>query len=284
MNYTLYLAELRLMLVALTMIKLLFFVRIFEEYGFLVSMIQYCIIDLIPFLVTYMLFLTIFAMLYTVLRMEPDPETAGIQNTPDFVIILLVAFRNAIGEVGLPTYSEVAGKDDSIFKSINILLIWATWYFQTFFLLVIMLNFLIAVIQSNYNKVINFQEMISYQHKAELNEECYQLYSYFRTLESFKIIVFSTSKEASTLENDEIAEVFDIIKTEVSKELKIIKQNMEQLSKNVKRLITNQDKINGKFHKKCEDLLTEQQEIYNEIQNFGSVVPSRMSSSVSHHK
>ena len=103
------------------------------------------------------------------------------------------------------------------------MLIWATWYIQTFFLLVVMLNFLIAVIQSNYNKVINFQEKIAYQHKAELNEECYQLYSYFRTLESFKIIIFSTSKEASTLENDEIAEVFDIIKSEVSKENKIIK-------------------------------------------------------------
>ena len=133
-NYTLYLAELRLMLVALTMIKLLFFVRIFEEYGFLVSMIQYCIIDLIPFLVSYMLFLIIFSMLYTVLRMEPDPETAGIQNIPDFIIILLVTFRNAIGEVGLPTYQAVSEKPESIYKSINILLIWCTWYFQTFFL------------------------------------------------------------------------------------------------------------------------------------------------------
>ena len=107
------------------------------------------------------------------------------------------------------------------------MLIWATWYIQTFFLLVVMLNFLIAVIQSNYNKVINFQEKIAYQHKAELNEETYQLYSYVKKLECYKIIVFTTSKEASTLENDEIAEIFDIIKSEITKENKIIKNNLD---------------------------------------------------------
>lgn len=64
--------------------------------------------------------------------------------------MLLVTFRNAIGEVGIPEYMDLARHEPGIFKSINILLIWFTWYFQTFFLLVIMLNFLIAVIQSNY--------------------------------------------------------------------------------------------------------------------------------------
>ena len=66
------------MLLILTMVKLLFFVRIFENFGFLVSMIQYCIMDLIPFLVSYMLFLIIISMIYTVLRMEPDGEVASI--------------------------------------------------------------------------------------------------------------------------------------------------------------------------------------------------------------
>ena len=82
--------------------------RIFEDFGFLVSMIQYCIIDLVPFLVTYVLFLIITSMVYTVLKAEPDGETAGIQNVPTFVIIVLVSFRNAIGEVGLPTYNYLA--------------------------------------------------------------------------------------------------------------------------------------------------------------------------------
>jgi hypothetical protein len=166
-------------------------------------------------------------MVYTVLKAEPDPETADIQNIPQFVVILLVTFRNAIGEVGLPTYNAIAARPDSVYKSVNIMLIWGTWYIQTFFLLVVMLNFLIAVIQSNYNKVINFQEKIAYQHKAELNEETYQLYSYVKKLECYKIIVFTTSKEASTLENDEIAEIFDIIKSEITKENKIIKNNLD---------------------------------------------------------
>lgn len=129
----LYLAELKLMLVTLAMIKLLFFVRIYDEFGILVSMIQFCIMDLVPFMTTYMLFLMIFTMMFTVLETEPDEETAGIENVPPFIVMILVTFRNAIGEVGLPTYEVLALKDPTIWKSMNILLIWGTWYFQTFF-------------------------------------------------------------------------------------------------------------------------------------------------------
>ena len=53
------------------------------------------------------------------------------------------------------------------------MLIWFTWYTNTFFMIVILLNFLIAVISQSYEKVIEQQLIYSYMHKAELNEECY---------------------------------------------------------------------------------------------------------------
>lgn len=75
---SLYLSELRLILISLAMMKLLFFVRIFEDFGFLVSMIQFCLFDLVPFMATYVLFMIIFSMVYIVLSTEPDGETASI--------------------------------------------------------------------------------------------------------------------------------------------------------------------------------------------------------------
>ena len=70
----------------------------------------------------------------------------------------------------MPMYAPLK-EDDSMFRSINVTLIWICWFFQAFFMLVIMLNFLIAVITSTYERVMNYQKIISYMHKAELNME-----------------------------------------------------------------------------------------------------------------
>ena len=87
--------------------------------------------------------------------------------------MLLQTFRTAIGELGMPMYGNILAKEESYFKDINIVLIWILWFAFTFFMLVIMLNFLIAVITSTYERVMNYQKIISYMHKAELNVETF---------------------------------------------------------------------------------------------------------------
>ena len=73
-------------------------------------------------------------------------------------------------------------------------MIWILWFFQTFWMIVVMLNFLIGVINSSYEKAMTFQEIIRYRHKAELNEECYIYKSFFYPLQEYKTIVFTTTK------------------------------------------------------------------------------------------
>ena len=136
--------------------KLLFFIRIFEAYGFLVQMIIYCVIDLIPFIMSYMIFLVVFSLCFVVLEMEIDPDVAAIQGPNYFAKMFLQSFRNSIGELGMPVYTKILERPHTIFTTINIFLIWFVWFVQTFFMLVIMLNFLIAVITSTYDRVINF--------------------------------------------------------------------------------------------------------------------------------
>jgi hypothetical protein len=112
----------------------------------------------------------------------------------------------------MPVYTEILQKEDRVFKGINISLIWLTWFFQTFFMLIIMLNFLIAVITSTYERVVNYQKIISYQHKAELNHETFALMSFFGDLPEYKFLIFSTSKKAGTLEDDQFSEIADLLK------------------------------------------------------------------------
>jgi hypothetical protein len=66
--------EVKFLLILLAFMKLLFFVRIFEDYGFLVQMILLCVLDLVPFIISYLIFLFVFTMCFTVLKMEIDPE------------------------------------------------------------------------------------------------------------------------------------------------------------------------------------------------------------------
>jgi len=72
-------------------------------------------------------------------------------------------------------------------------------------MLVIMLNFIIAVITSTYSRVVNYQKIISYKNKADLNFEFYELFKllgYFK--EEIKLIVFSISKDTQDIEEDPI--------------------------------------------------------------------------------
>ena len=86
--------------------------------------------------------------------MEIDDEVNEAKNLGYFAKTFLQTFRTSIGELGMPKYNNlVAKKNGGIFKAINIFLIWLCWFIQTFFMLVVMLNFLIAVITSNYEKV-----------------------------------------------------------------------------------------------------------------------------------
>lgn len=65
---------LKLALVVTSVMKLMYYMRIFEEYGFLIQMIIFCIADLIPFIIFFAVFNFIFIICFTVIKMGIDPE------------------------------------------------------------------------------------------------------------------------------------------------------------------------------------------------------------------
>ena len=55
---------------------------------------------------------------------------------------------------------------------IMVTLIWLTWLINIFFLCVILLNFLIAIISESYEFVLSTSQQNMYIHRAVLNREC----------------------------------------------------------------------------------------------------------------
>ena len=64
--------ELKLIIVILAFVKLMQYIRIFENFGFLVQMIIFCVKDLMPFMCFYFMCLFVVTISLQVLGMQPD--------------------------------------------------------------------------------------------------------------------------------------------------------------------------------------------------------------------
>jgi len=106
---TIFIPELKVLIMTTGFIKLLFFIRIFEKFGFLVQMIFYCVVDLGPFIIAWMAFLLIFSICFVILRMEIDEEIdEGAQALNYFEQTVLQTYRTSLVELGMPRYSTIA--------------------------------------------------------------------------------------------------------------------------------------------------------------------------------
>mmetsp|Transcript_8619 Transcript_8619/g.14572 ORF Transcript_8619/g.14572 Transcript_8619/m.14572 type:complete len:89 (-) Transcript_8619:259-525(-) len=81
-------------------------------------------------------------------------------------------------------------------QNILISIVWVMWCLNQFVNLVILLNFLIAVISQVYEKVISQQFTYVYVHKADLNYRIYTVLEFLNRNKPFKIIAFSVDKNA----------------------------------------------------------------------------------------
>ena len=90
-------------------------------------------------------------------------------------------------------------------------LIWITWSLNQFVIMIIMMNFLVAVIVEVYTDVAENQSNLNYKHKAELNHEFYMIKEFFNLTTEFKILVFSLSTEDEQHHDAEYVDFVSII-------------------------------------------------------------------------
>jgi hypothetical protein len=160
-------------MLGLAFCKFIFYIRIYSKLGIIIRMVAECAKELIPFIFFFILFLLFFSFSLLVLNMEPDGEVGEAEFIGYVAKVILQTFRTSIGELGIPFYTGVlASGKSTYFIYANIYMIWAVWYVQTFTMLVVMLNFIIAVINETYEKNKNDQELIHYQYMATMNVEC----------------------------------------------------------------------------------------------------------------
>lgn len=211
--------------------KVLFYLKIFPDYGFLVKMIRKSIWDIGGFLAFFSMWILFFTIQYKVLGAEFDLTEYSHLNR--FVQLALVSFRNALGDIQIAAYSKYTDPKlhgDRHLAYVMVVLIWVYWFANIGLMLIILMNFLIAVISESYTTVSEGKVKFQYKDKAEMNLECQQLLSLISPQKDLKCVSFTTDKSLWTEAVDPNADIKNSIKAFLDEQRAAILTELRQVS------------------------------------------------------
>lgn len=128
--------------------KIMFFLRIWSNLGKLVQLIIRVLQDAVDFTFFFFGWIYVFVLLNKILGAEFSDGDYPEFN--EFFVMIIQTYRNSIGDIAPPTYDlwteENTLKDYPNTSTFMILVIWVAWFMNQYFNLIILLNFLIAII------------------------------------------------------------------------------------------------------------------------------------------
>ena len=151
------------------LLKTNYYLRVYQQFGLLVNLISTCVVDMIPFCVYLFVYELFFVLVYIRSGIKA-PARKGFEDG-DFFGMLLYVWENSIGNINDPDDSSFALLES---HSFNGYLIWIIWVFNQVIVVIILLNFLIAVISQSYENVMSNKVIKQYQDIAALNKETYE--------------------------------------------------------------------------------------------------------------
>ena len=193
------------MSIIFTLAKMVYLIRVFRQLNFLVTMLITVIHDIFHFMVLFLLFLLTFAASFHAL--EVDISLYG--RTPPLMAYSIAVLRCAMGDFSIIHMTqgfdliddpEAYGEDKYRFTQIRVIFTFCIFILCSFYIFIIFMNFLIAVIVQSYNKVINNKEAFDYQQRAAMiNErEGYFTQAHLQSQEYFpKLLVVRKAKTNS---------------------------------------------------------------------------------------
>jgi len=128
--------------------KTMFYIRVYESYGQLVELVTRVMKDVVTFSVFFIGWLLLFSFMYQTIGIEVE----GLEDTNvnRQVSYLLRIFRNSVGDLDAPSmpywYTHALEEDSKTGSIIMIYYGWFIWLLNVFVMVIVLLNFLIAII------------------------------------------------------------------------------------------------------------------------------------------
>lgn len=129
----------KFILVFQTLLKVNFYLQVNPKFGLLVKLVVTCIWDIKEFNLYLLIWIAAFTIAYKVLGMESTGYQGLTDNSP--TNFMFQVWENSIGNIGNPAWAS-----STTYSTTQVVLIYLTWLFNQFLVLIVLLNFLIAVI------------------------------------------------------------------------------------------------------------------------------------------
>ena len=140
---------------------------------------------------------------------------------------------------------------------IAIYLIWLLWFANQFLILIILLNFLIAVLGKSQSDVMDGALMFKYQQRCELNRE-YAIFKQSFTKGKLSAFIVSADVEDDD-ENDGLGGVVSQVKDFIKVENRAVRAFLVEKTKEIQRLVTKHNNTSERnidnYRKNCNEKL-----------------------------
>lgn len=153
------------------------FLRVDESFALMVLLIVEVMADMKNFFAFLMVWVFLFSALFLIaggnVYSEDDYEEE-YKDVNRFISTFIQVFRNSIGDLKVPNYEFWIDKENKFppaFQNTMVGYMWVLWFLSSIFMLVMLLNFLIAIISQTYDKVMSQSIIIKYRMRCELNCE-----------------------------------------------------------------------------------------------------------------
>lgn len=199
-----------------TAMKLLFYFQMFEGFGLFMHLITETFKDITVFLP--FMFFWIFVFSCQMYSLGGSYAAGDYPELHEFLIIVIATWRNAIGDIYAPDYSnwsanlsaEDKDKEDveavgTTYSYTMIGLVWLVWFLNQLFLFLVLTNFLISIIGNSFGNNIDKQVEVSYNNKIDLNVEAALYKKWWGNDKKFDTIVILCPPEedaAAELDSD----------------------------------------------------------------------------------
>jgi hypothetical protein len=141
------------LIILLITFKLMFFMRVSENFSNLVQLITTVLFQIGPFIVFLIMWMIVNSLLYNISGVEIyDINDNDYHELHESLALFFQNFRNSVGDISTPTYdywinAEVLNQGDLTWTQFLVVgWAWALFLLNEFFILIVLLNFLIAII------------------------------------------------------------------------------------------------------------------------------------------
>jgi hypothetical protein len=156
--------------VLMSLVKIVYLVRVFKSLNFLVTMLEYVINEVVYFMMLFGFFLLTFAECNHIVDVDVTPYG----RIPGLIAHFITILRVSMGDFSLldpgMTFDIIVnpnavGDDKYRFHKSIVYFTWILYLMSIFYLFMIFMNFIIAVIGDSYNKVIENKDSHDYQQR-----------------------------------------------------------------------------------------------------------------------